>query len=293
MAWPVDRTRATFNTNKHDAFAHDCVGEGAVKNGRKIPHTGIDFGGSGPIYSVYGGQVIWSGFDREAGYSIVIAETDGRFRGYCHMQAQGPAFGVNVKRGGQIGTIGATGTGAFGAHLHMWEATSAAAAIRILTGYIDLRGKRTPQQWANGMGLVDPMIRIEQSLKHNSENDKGGFLMALSDAQQKQVYDALVAKEGYYKTDAIIQNDRRAEKGLSEQIKEVKEDTGLVRKWQVAPGGYTYLAAILGIVAGLRDSSGKTAEVDEAAIASAIVEGLSDDLAKQVLDGLAERLAAK
>lgn len=159
MVYPVDQKTARFNTNKHDAFGVDT-------GGRKLPHTGIDFAGSGPIFSVYGGMVIWSGFDKEAGWSIVIRENDGRRRGYAHMLSK-PNYvvGQTVPKGYQIGTIGASGTGAKGAHLHMWEALTDAAAIRILTGYIDYKGSKTTKQWADGMGLVDPMPAIEASLR--------------------------------------------------------------------------------------------------------------------------------
>lgn len=159
MVYPVDPKTATFNTNKHDAFGVDT-------GGRKLPHTGIDFAGSGPVNSVYGGQVIWSGFDKEAGWSIVIRENDGKRRGYGHMASK-PNYVVGqwVGKGDRIGTIGATGTGALGAHLHMWEANTDAAAIRVLTGYIDYKGGRTTKQWAEGMGLNDPMPAIQASLR--------------------------------------------------------------------------------------------------------------------------------
>lgn len=266
MAYPVSQQTASFNKNVHDAFGVDT-------GGRKLPHTGIDFAGSGPVYSVCGGNVIWSGYDTEAGWSVVIQENDGLFRGYAHM-ASAPLFKVGdwVATGGRIGTIGASGTGAKGAHLHHWAARTAAAAIRILTGYINYKGSQSTKQWADSMGLVDPMPSIEASLrgtetKPDPTTEEDDMAQVPQEewtavrAQIKAIRDEQTEEDGIaQKTLAAVQNNYALLGKIWDRLNEVRDG-------QLAPGKrWTLDQELLGIVRQM--AANPTQAVDVSALAA-------------------------
>lgn len=160
MAWPVDRARATLNTNRHDAYSHDCVSEVGIKNARQFPHSGRDFGGEGPIRSVAGGEIVEAGYDREAGWYAIEWTPYGVWFVYFHAVAAMLPAGTPTTPGKQIGTIGASGTGAAGAHLHLSAATSLDAARRLISIGVYKRNGRSSAKWAADHGLTDPLPLI-------------------------------------------------------------------------------------------------------------------------------------
>lgn len=106
-------------------------------------HTGIDLttGTAGqirgtPIYAVKAGTVVQSylnqgGVDADGkehlgfGYTVLIRHDDTTdstgncyYTRYAHMESAGPAVGTKVSQGDQVGTVGNTGYGSTGYHLH-------------------------------------------------------------------------------------------------------------------------------------------------------------------------------
>jgi len=102
------------NPNLSDGF-------GSTK-GRAHPHRGVDFpqprGKSIPAVAT--GTVSVVTHSSCLGNVIVIKHADGKYSGYSHLQSRSPlTVGKHVSRGQTVGKVGATGTCAFGAHLHL------------------------------------------------------------------------------------------------------------------------------------------------------------------------------
>lgn len=160
MAYPVDKRTAAYNTNKHDAFGHDCVDEIGIKNARQVPHSGSDFGGKGPIFSIAGGKIVKSGWSNMAGWYAIEDSGYGIFFVYFHAVSPMKAQNEYTEPGETIGYIGNTGSGSHGAHLHVSAALSLFAAVMLVTIGTYRRGNRTSAQWAADHGLTDPMPYI-------------------------------------------------------------------------------------------------------------------------------------
>lgn len=73
---------------------------------------------------------------------------------------------------------------------------------------------------------------------------------------------------------------------------ELLATTRAIRLGQITPEGYTYDAAILGLVQGLYGRKAEGATVDVAALAAELRKSLGDELATELADELAERLGA-
>lgn len=160
MAYPVDKRSAAYNTNKHDAFGHDCLNEVGIKNARQIPHSGSDFGGRGPIFSIAGGKIVKAAWSPIAGWYAIEDSGYGIFFVYFHANSPMKLEGSYTQPGDHIGDIGNTGSGSKGQHLHVSAALSLFAAIMLVTIGTYRRGNRTTAQWAADHGLVDPMPYI-------------------------------------------------------------------------------------------------------------------------------------
>lgn len=96
---------------------------------RALPHSGLDYSryAGSPVYVIGPGVVIKQGTNASSGwgyYTYVdhgdLGDGSGRhaYSYYAHKAQRGPAVGTRYNGGEQIGTIGATGSGITGAHLH-------------------------------------------------------------------------------------------------------------------------------------------------------------------------------
>jgi hypothetical protein len=108
------------NPNLADGWHSTCCG-------RTNPHQGVDYpqAKNTPIPAVADGTIALSQYSGCLGNVVVVAHPDGMFSGYSHLVAPGPLpVGTPVSRGQTIGNVGATGTCAQGAHLHLTMANT-------------------------------------------------------------------------------------------------------------------------------------------------------------------------
>jgi len=94
---------------------------------RSLPHSGLDYSHyeGKPIYAIGPGTVVKQGTNATSGWGYYTYIDhgdigDGRhaYSYYAHKAQKGPAVGTKLNGGEQIGTIGRTGSGITGAHLH-------------------------------------------------------------------------------------------------------------------------------------------------------------------------------
>lgn len=116
--FPVDYTRSGINfwTNSNGMYY------GAPRSGGR-QHAGFDIGGGGsshPIYAVQDGVVTWAGSKGGGlGIYVTIRHTGDEYHTlYGHLASTSVSTGTRVKRGQQIGMMGATG-GNYAIHLHI------------------------------------------------------------------------------------------------------------------------------------------------------------------------------
>lgn len=167
----------------HDAFGHTGDDDRGVRDAcfRKIPHTGIDISSKTPstdkarqrqtpVVSPIYGTIVKAGFDKEAGnYHIIKHDIyDEWWIGGHHSKFEKTSG--HVERGELIARMGDTG-GAAGVHTHWTVATSLAAALAYVGGWIQYRNGRSVAAWAKAAvrgtdqriyGLVDPWPLIER-----------------------------------------------------------------------------------------------------------------------------------
>jgi len=88
-------------------------------NGGNNFHSGLDIAGhkGQPVFSTAAGKVSFTGFSGDYGNLIVIDHGFGLQTRYGHLSAYKVKVGDQVRRGGEIGKVGATGR-ATGYHLH-------------------------------------------------------------------------------------------------------------------------------------------------------------------------------
>lgn len=82
-------------------------------------HKGIDLAADRgtPIFAAGAGKVIYSGWDGDYGYSVVIEHSNGMKTRYAHANALCVTKGATVAQGDMIATVGSTGWST-GNHLH-------------------------------------------------------------------------------------------------------------------------------------------------------------------------------
>ncbi len=102
------------NPNLADGF-------GSTK-GRAHPHRGVDFpqprGKSIPAAAAGSVSVVIK--TPCLGNVVVLKHADGKYSGYCHMDAKSPLHvGQHIAIGQTVGKVGSTGSCALGAHLHL------------------------------------------------------------------------------------------------------------------------------------------------------------------------------
>lgn len=162
----------------HDAFGHTGADDAGIRAAcfRQIPHTGIDVSpkrvgdSSARVVSPVFGTIVRAGFDAEAGnYHIIKHDDYAEWWIGGHHSAFAKTSG-HVDRGDHIANMGATG-GAKGVHVHWTVATSLAAALAYVSGWVQYRNGRSVASWARQAirgtdqrmhGLVDPWPLIER-----------------------------------------------------------------------------------------------------------------------------------
>lgn len=106
--------------------------------GRSRPHRGLDFPhrtGVG-IPSVAAGVVVISEWSGALGNIIEVRHDDGRFFGYCHMNARGLTVGTRVSQGTILGAVGNTGSESFGSHVHVTNGNRQGAVYGASMNYL-------------------------------------------------------------------------------------------------------------------------------------------------------------
>lgn len=153
----------------HDAFGHFAGDDVGVRSAcfRKIPHTGLDVSPkkigdtSARVVAPVPGTIVASGVDAESGLYVIIKHDfyEEWWLGGHHSRFIKRVG--HVERGEHIADMGASG-GAAGVHAHWSVATSLAAALDQVRGYVNYRNGRTVAAWAATEGLVDPWPLIER-----------------------------------------------------------------------------------------------------------------------------------
>lgn len=137
-------------------------------------HSGTDIGApaGAPVWAAGEGTVTFSGETSWGGNTLKIAHAGGIETWYLHLAARYVMVGAGVATGQAIGTVGSTGQST-GPHLHF-----------------ETRSGGDPQD------PVPFMAARGVNLGSGTTNSPKGFLMALSDNQQQQIYDALLGPNG-------------------------------------------------------------------------------------------------
>lgn len=81
-------------------------------------HSGVDLIGDSTVMSVMSGKVLVVGWCDVGGNYIAIKHDDGYISCYFHLDSTCVSKGATVTQGQKIGTMGQTGSGAQGIHLH-------------------------------------------------------------------------------------------------------------------------------------------------------------------------------
>ncbi|MEV7962425.1 M23 family metallopeptidase [Oerskovia paurometabola] len=141
-------------------------------------HAGTDIGApaGAPVWAAADGTVAASGFDPGGGNMIRIAHPGGIETWYLHLTASLVTKGATVTAGQQIATAGSTGN-ATGPHLHF--ETRVGGTPQDPVPFMTARGITL------GVGTPTPPTP-----------NPGGFLMALTETQQQQIYDVLLGPNG-------------------------------------------------------------------------------------------------
>ena len=242
-------------------------------------HYGVDLGHDWDVIKApVTGTVTFAGYNGGAGNEVRIRE-DGTGVVYrlFHNRALWVSTGQRVTQGQDVALMGTTGMST-GVHCHF---------------QIEVGGSTVePVQYVNNRNA---------STAGGGSTPFGGFLMALSDFQQQQVYDALVAQSpggSYYKTDALI-NIARGE--LAPAIASIAAGGILF------PGaGYNAFVALANAIYGVGDKidAGEPVEIDEAELAASLAPTLapllienagtlSDDSIQRLVKSLLAEQAAR
>lgn len=151
--------------------------------GRSRPHRGLDFpkGTGTGIPSVAAGVVVVSEWSGALGNVIEVRHDDGRYFGYCHMNARGLPVGTRVSQGTILGPVGNTGSESFGAHVHVTNGNRQGAVFGASMSY-----------------LADPWPYIQNAINGGGGGGGAGWAFNQPDAAtQARVQAALKARGRY------------------------------------------------------------------------------------------------
>ncbi|MFI7295428.1 peptidoglycan DD-metalloendopeptidase family protein [Streptomyces sp. NPDC050121] len=144
--WPMKQGTYTIGTPYH-------------QNGRMWSlgyHTGLDLVASSgtPIYAPADGKVVHAGPGGSYGNETEIQHAGGVITLYAHQTSIKVSVGQTVKRGDQIGTVGATGN-VTGPHLH-WEVRVPGVDNPFVAGQDQGPGMVDPDEWMKGKVTANP-----------------------------------------------------------------------------------------------------------------------------------------
>lgn len=166
---PVHATTVSFPLAKEPATGKDwqwpmkqgtyTVGTPYHQNGRMWSlgyHTGLDLVASSgtPIYAPADGKVVHAGPGGSYGNMTKIQHAGGVVTLYGHQTSIKVSVGQSVKRGQQIGTVGATGN-VTGPHLH-WEVLVPGVDNPFVGGQDQGPGMVDPAGWMQGKVTANP-----------------------------------------------------------------------------------------------------------------------------------------
>lgn len=256
MAYPIAPSEGFVRTPAkypHDAF-------GADTGGRVRPHTGLDTTptvANARNLAVLSGVVTRVGFSPYTGNYVEIRDSKNRYWLTFHQRQNLVSVGAIVAEGAVIGYTGNTGGGGalgalkIGVHNHTSLCVNQAAATRLITGQVRARYKgETTEQWANDRGLLDPWPIIRDGDKDSNpkpQPERKGLFMYLTEDQEKAIYNALIAEQGFYKTDAILNDQRNAANDVRSRLSnqdalmgKLWDSVSKQQAWELMPQGWTY-----------------------------------------------------
>ncbi|MFD9394380.1 peptidoglycan DD-metalloendopeptidase family protein [Streptomyces sp. NPDC060000] len=144
--WPLKEGTYTLGTKYHENGSMWSLGY----------HTGLDLVATSgtPIYAPADGKVVHAGPGGSYGNETEIQHADGVITLYAHQTSIKVSVGQTVKRGQQIGTVGATGN-VTGPHLH-WEVRMPGVDNPFVAGQDAGPGMVDPQEWMKGRITASP-----------------------------------------------------------------------------------------------------------------------------------------
>ncbi|MEI5600722.1 peptidoglycan DD-metalloendopeptidase family protein [Streptomyces brasiliscabiei] len=144
--WPMKRGTYTIGTPYHKSGGMWSLGY----------HTGLDLvARSGtPIYAPADGKVVAAGPGGSYGNMTKLRHEGGVITLYAHQTSFNVSVGDSVKRGDQIGTVGATGN-VTGPHLH-WEVLVPGVDNPFVGGQDQGPGMVDPEEWLAGRVTAKP-----------------------------------------------------------------------------------------------------------------------------------------
>ncbi|MEV6378726.1 peptidoglycan DD-metalloendopeptidase family protein [Streptomyces sp. NPDC051773] len=144
--WPMKRGTYTIGTPYHKSGGMWSLGY----------HTGLDLvARSGtPIYAPADGKVVAAGPGGAYGNMTKLRHEGGVITLYAHQTSFNVSVGDSVKRGQQIGTVGATGN-VTGPHLH-WEVLVPGVDNPFVGGQDQGPGMVDPEEWLAGRVTANP-----------------------------------------------------------------------------------------------------------------------------------------
>lgn len=273
----------------------------------KNRHIGLDIGTGRraiDVPALWGGRVIIVWKTGTMGW-VVVLDTGlpgaRRYHAYCHLSAVNlPRAGAWINRGERVAKLAAGarsygdpeygGTLWGGIHLHLVMSNIAHAAYTRGTG----------ATFANPEDFIREQLAAAPAGGGAVPFDPKGFLMALTDTQQRQIYEALVvggeSASAYYMPQAIV-NVLRGE---------ITSAIASIAAGNIAYPGATY-NGLVAIVNAIREGNGEAPiDVDEGELAAKLAPALApliadnlgtlsdatvDELVKRLLDEQSRRLA--
>ncbi|MDX2528506.1 peptidoglycan DD-metalloendopeptidase family protein [Streptomyces europaeiscabiei] len=144
--WPMKRGTYQVGTPYHKSGGMWSLGY----------HTGLDLVASSgtPIYAPADGKVVAAGPGGSYGNMTKLQHSGGVITLYAHQTSFNVSVGDSVKRGQQIGTVGATGN-VTGAHLH-WEVLVPGVDNPFVGGQDQGPGMVDPAEWMAGRVTANP-----------------------------------------------------------------------------------------------------------------------------------------
>ncbi|QJT03000.1 peptidoglycan DD-metalloendopeptidase family protein [Streptomyces asoensis] len=160
--WPMKESTYSLGTPYHQNGSMWSLGY----------HTGLDLVATSgtPIYAPADGKVVHAGPGGSYGNETEIQHADGVITLYAHQTTIKVSVGDSVKRGQQIGTVGATGN-VTGPHLH-WEVRVPGVDNPFVAGQDQGPGMVDPKAWMDGRVTANPDYGTVPGSEEQSRDDQ-------------------------------------------------------------------------------------------------------------------------